>query len=122
ALRFVHLAADHPLFKSLSNSADEGIWLHNARSLALSGVLYPDDVASGPTTAPLFHWLAYGAFRAFGVSLATGRLVSVVAFVVMAALFYRMLRTHHSAGASAAGLGVLAASDVLFAHSRLAVP
>ena len=45
-----------------------------------------------------------------------------VAFVVMAALFYRMLRTHHSAGASAAGLGVLAASDVLFAHSRLAVP
>jgi hypothetical protein len=120
--RFVHLGADPPLFKALDNSADEGIWLLNARSLALTGVLYPDDVASGPTTAPLFHWLAYVSFRALGVSLSAGRLVSALAFVVMAVAFYVLLRACHGRAASLTGVALLAGSDVLFAGSRHAVP
>jgi len=121
-VRVVWLGADPPLFKTLGNMVDEGLWLHNARSLVLDRGLFPDDLASGPTTAPLFHWVATAAFLLAGPGLVPARAVSAAAAIAAACILWSVLRAHYGRGAAALGVGGFALNDVVFAYSRLGLP
>jgi hypothetical protein len=86
--RLPSLDADPPLLKSVDELSDEGYWSHNASAAVLFGTPFPDDLAQGPTAAPLFHWTPRAVFQTLGVSYTSLRLPSALAGTLLAPVVF----------------------------------
>jgi 4-amino-4-deoxy-L-arabinose transferase-like glycosyltransferase len=74
-LRFLYPAADPPWNPGVGIVwHDEGAWVHNARNKALFGA-WTLDAWNPMYIAPVFTWLEYASFSAFGVGVRQARLV-----------------------------------------------
>ncbi len=83
ARMMIDLAVDPPFTKRLADISAEGYWVHNARMKAVTGEFVRDPLNQALITAPLYTVVTYGVFRALGVSLATARLTSAVAGLIV---------------------------------------
>ena len=65
-LRLYQLHADVSPLKNLNELVDEGLWVHNARNMALFGKWTMDQFNQPLIGAPLFNYLLYLVFKFFG--------------------------------------------------------
>ncbi len=98
ALRLQHVKADPPaLIPAVSGSAgvyfDEGIYCHNARNKVLFGRWITDEWNPIVYNAPL-TLLYFLAFKTFGVSIVTVKVLSVLFGLCGIMLFFAGLRTY----------------------------
>ncbi len=114
ALRLQHIKADPPaLIPAVSGSAgiyfDEGIYCHNARNKILFGQWITDEWNPIVYNAPL-TLLYYLAFKAFGVSIVTVKVLSVLFGLCGLLLFFVGVRAYLEP-AQALGLTALFSLD-----------
>ena len=114
ALRFQHIKADPPaLISSVSGSAgiyfDEGIYCHNARNKILFGQWITDEWNPIVYNAPL-TLLYYAAFKAFGISIVTVKVLSILFGLCGILLFFIGVRAYLGP-AGALGLTALFSLD-----------
>ncbi len=78
-LRALHPSADPPVDLSWSGGyfADEGFWVHNARNQILFGEAVTNDW-NDMYLSPITYWLAFIAFKLFGIGLWQARIISIV--------------------------------------------
>jgi 4-amino-4-deoxy-L-arabinose transferase-like glycosyltransferase len=122
-LRLIHLEADPPggLTPSGTLYTDEGWYGRNAVVWSLTGHWYsPGDLnlAVNYPVVPLAEALA---FRLFGLSLVSARLVAVAFFCLLLASLYGLIRLYAPLWVALVACLALAVNPTLFAFSRLAL-
>ena len=92
--RFLFLDSDHHGARYGIHWSDEGVYLTNAKNLALFGSITVDskDDWIGALIAPLGSGLAYASFRTFGVSLVSARAPFTVLSVLTLGICLLILR------------------------------
>ena len=122
-LRTIYPAADPPWNPSVGVVwHDEGAWVHNARNRALYGSWFVDSDAWNPLfIAPVFTWLEYLAFAAFGVGVRQARLVSEIAGIASVLLLGLGVRRAAGVPAGLMAAALLATNYVYVMYNRAAI-
>jgi 4-amino-4-deoxy-L-arabinose transferase-like glycosyltransferase len=123
ATRAIFPAADPPWNPSVGIVwHDEGAWVHNARNRALYGTWFVEGDAWNPLfIAPVFTWLEYLSFAAFGVGVRQARLVSEIAGVVSVLLLALGVRRTSGTVAGLIAGALLATNYVYVMYNRAAL-
>ena len=77
-IRISFLSADPSILLDSGQVGDEGLWVYNARNLALFGKTVEDDFYSDIAAAPVFLLFAFLNFSLFGIGFWQARLISGV--------------------------------------------
>ncbi len=122
-LRVLFPTADPPWYPSVGIVwHDEGAWVHNARNRALYGTWFVENDAWNPFfIAPVFTWLEYLSFWAFGVGVRQARLVSVVAGLASVWLLGLGVRRAAGTVAGVIAAALLATNYVYVMYNRAAL-
>ncbi len=78
--------------KRYGDFADEGYWIHNARSKYLFDSFQPDEFSVAYLGAPLFNFLTYLSFEILGVSFYSARIISVLSLLGVEVVFYHIIK------------------------------
>ncbi len=120
-VRFVFPTADPPWAPGVGVTwHDEGAWVHNARNRVLFGA-WSLDAWNPMYLNPIFTWLEYLSFAAFGVGLRQARLVSQVAGVAAVVLLGLGVARLGSRRAGLIAAFLLATSYVAVMYDRAAL-
>ena len=92
SFQLIHLDSDPSPIKRWADLADEGYWLHNARLKVLFGNFQLDDLNVSYLGAPLFNALTHLSFKLFGVSIFSGRLVTIISLWLIILMLFFMLK------------------------------
>lgn len=126
-LRLVHLEADVPrevTTWSVGVFVDEGYKTLDARNQAQFGRAHwhpGDDYPGWREQSPLIHAAYVAAFETLGVRLGSARLVTVLCFAGLLAVFAFVQRGRYPPGLILLGLLLLGTGHLLFFFSRLAL-
>ncbi|OGD93688.1 hypothetical protein A2697_01730 [Candidatus Curtissbacteria bacterium RIFCSPHIGHO2_01_FULL_41_44] len=120
-IRISFLSADPSILLDSGQVGDEGLWVYNARNLALFGKTVEDDFYSDIAAAPVFLLFAFLNFSLFGIGFWQARLISGVFGILTIFLTYKIAKKFSDKVAFLAT--VFASLNVLLLlHNRLAVP
>ncbi|VAW54783.1 hypothetical protein MNBD_GAMMA06-603 [hydrothermal vent metagenome] len=126
ALRGIHINADTP--SGLSWSAglyvDEGYKTLSPRNLILFGKTHwhaADTYPGWMNYSPITQWSVYAAFKNFGISISSARLVPIIYFSLFILLYIFFMFRRHSSKIFYLGLVLLASDATLFTFSRVAL-
>lgn len=119
--RVLFLDADPLLFKSTGDIGDEGYWAYEARNKVLFDQWITDDFTQSTGSAPLYAFLSFLVFKAFGVGLFTTRLVPAGAAILAILLLYLIVARYNKRLAMA-GAFFLASDNAFFMYNRIGHP
>ncbi|MGD0898895.1 MAG: glycosyltransferase family 39 protein, partial [Thermoguttaceae bacterium] len=122
ALGAWRLDGDPSPLKRLGDVNDEGWWLHNARCKVLFGTFLPDEANQGLIGAPLFTAAEWLCFSVAGVSLFTGRLVSLAALWLILLMLFFLVRDAFSAGKAVLAVAMLGLMHETLMYARWSTP
>lgn len=91
-LIFTNLDGDISILRRHGDYGDEGYWIQNAFNKVKHGVFLTDDQAQGYFGAPLFTFLLTAFIKAFGATLYTARLFSLIIALLSACLLWVTLK------------------------------
>lgn len=122
ALRIVNLDADPPAWLSWSAGicTDEGFYAADARQVVMHGHWSPGDF-HGAVLSPTLYWLQLQAFRLFGPSLWSARIISVVFGSLCVLLLFQALRLLYNSRVAWMGAVFLGFSTPFVFYNRLAL-
>jgi len=95
-LRLFQLHADVSPLKNLGELGDEGLWVHNARNMALFGKWTIDQFNQPLIGAPLFNYLLYLVFKVFGTGFFQARLIPALSGWLTLIVVYFIVRQSQS--------------------------
>lgn len=121
-VRLFYLGADPFPLLPPTVSADEGYWVHHARSLILHHDVPEDQFHEDLTVAPLFFGIEYLAMRLFGVSYVTVRLAPVLLSLIGLWLFFILVRRYRSQKVAVLSTVLLGFNPLLVAMNRVPLP
>lgn len=123
ACRFCLLSADFPAWMNTSGDlyTDEGWWATNAITQYLTGHWYHAGGYNPAIVSPIVPLCEYLAFRCFGMSLVTARVVSLVFFLLTCCSLYTLTALLASRKVALITILLLAANILVFFFSRLAL-
>ena len=120
-IRLVYLDADPSFVKRVGDLSDEGVWVHNPRTLFVFGNLTPDEVTQSLSVTPLNALLMMGSFSLFGVGTFQARLVSALAGWFTLLILYFFLKKAWNRKAAFIGVLILGVNETFLIYNKLAL-
>jgi 4-amino-4-deoxy-L-arabinose transferase-like glycosyltransferase len=117
-LRTINLDADPSALLSRDFITDEGWWAHNARNAFFYGQWRIDDYNLGLYSASLYNALVYFAFKLFGISFTTMRMVSAFGGWLTVILVFVLVRHEINTRAALFASTLLGLSNLHIVYSR----
>ncbi|GEM_PF-5502732 len=120
-LRLIYLDADPSFVKRVSDIGDEGIWVHNARTLFLFNDLTPDDATQSLSVSPLNTLLMIPSFHFLGVNTFAARLPSALAGWFTLLIIYFFIKKAWDNKAAFIGLLILGFNETFLVYNKIAL-
>ncbi len=120
-MRLIYLDADPSFIKRVSDIGDEGIWVHNARTLFLFNDIAPDDATQSLSVSPLNTLVMIPSFYLFGVSSFSARLPSAIAGWFTLLILYFFLKKAWGEKAAFMGLLLLGLNETFLIYNKIAL-
>ncbi len=117
-LRVINLDADPSTLISRDFITDEGWWAHNARNAFFYGQWRIDEYNLGLYSAYLFNLLLYFAFKMFGISFTTMRMLSALGGWLTVVILFLLVRREINTRAAVFASALLAFSNLHIVYSR----
>ena len=121
-LRLYQLHADVSPLKNLNELVDEGLWVHNARNMALFGKWTIDQFNQPLIGAPLFNYLLYFSFKLFGSGFFQARLIPALSGWLTLTVVYFIVRQNRSRIISLSCVGLLGFINEFLMYNRVCFP
>lgn len=119
-IRLYKLDADPPLWQRIGVIFDEGVWVHNARNLALFNTLIMDQLNQGLVT-PILTALWYLSFKMFGTGFFSARIICALFGVLTLLLIYFFVSMTVSKKVGLVSVLLLGFNATFLVYNRLAV-
>ncbi len=119
--RVLFLDADPPGDLHIHFITDEGWWAHNARQRVLFGHWIMDDHNPPLWSTPVYSYLLWLVYQAFGVGLWQTRVLSALAGVATCFAVYGFVRREATPRAAFFSALVLGAGYFMLSHNRVAL-
>lgn len=119
-IRLLYLDADPSFVKRIGDLGDEGIWVHNARTLFLFDDPVPDQATQSLSVSPLNTALMIASFHFLGVDTFAARLPSALAGWFTLIIFYFFLRKAWGKKAAFVGTAILGLNEAFLIYNKLA--
>jgi len=121
-LRLFQLHADVSPLKNLVELVDEGLWVHNARNMALFGKWTIDQFNQPLIGAPLFNYLLYLVFKFFGTGFCQARLIPALSGWLTLIVVYFIVRQSRSRIISLSCAGLLGFMNEFLMYNKVCFP
>ena len=121
-LRLFQLHADVSPLKNLAELVDEGLWVHNARNMALFGKWTIDQFNQPLIGAPLFNYLLYFVFKFFGTGFFQARLIPALSGWLTLTVVYFIVRQSRSRIISLSCAGLLGFINEFLMYNKVCFP
>lgn len=120
-IRLIYLDADPSFTKRIGDLGDEGIWVHNARTLFLFDNLTPDEATQSLSVSPVNTLLMMASFSLFGVNTGAARLPSALAGWLTLLILYLLIKKAWGKKPALLGLLLLGLNETFLIYNKLAL-
>ena len=120
AIRLLYLDADPSFVKRVSDLGDEGVWVHNPRTLFVLNNLTPDQETQSLSASPLNALLMIWSFFLLGVGTFQARLVSALAGWFTLIILYFFIRKAWGEKLAFTGVLILGLNDTFLIYNKWA--